>query len=141
LLSTNCRLRSRLSQACHRIVAKSFAQPSVLFVLDEELVGVLNAQGVDPPWYQRVGCRIMRRRSPNASLSPAEVSSLRRVASGLAKFLSSDARELLMSMGLISVTLRGRLVLTEKGKQRLAKETARQPAGQTPNPFGRPPGN
>ena len=66
----------------------------------------------------------MRRRSPKASLSPAEVSSLRRVASGLAKFLSSDARELLMSMGLISLTLGGRLVLTEEGKQRLAAEGA-----------------
>jgi hypothetical protein len=84
----------------------------------------------------------MRRRSPNASLSPAEVSSLRRVASGLAKFLSSDARELLMSMGLISLTLGGRLVLTEEGKQRLTEETARQPArAQTPNPFERPPGD
>ena len=86
------------------------------------------------------GWRIMRRRSPNASLSPAEVSSLRRVASGLAKFLSSDAGELLMSMGLISLTLGRRLVLTEEGKQRLAEETARQPArAQTPNPFERPP--
>ncbi|MEA2915238.1 MAG: hypothetical protein QOJ15_7319 [Bradyrhizobium sp.] len=82
----------------------------------------------------------MRRRSPKASLSPAEVSSLRRVASGLAKFLSSDARELLMSMGLISLTLGGRLVLTEEGKQRLAAETARQPVrALTPNPFERPP--
>ena len=70
----------------------------------------------------------MRRRSPNASLSSAEVSSLRRVASGLAKFLSKDARELLMSMGLISLTLGGRLVLTEVGKRRLAEETARKPA-------------
>ena len=84
----------------------------------------------------------MRRRSPKASLSPAEVSSLRRVATGLAKFLSSDARELLMSMGLISLTLAGRLVLTEEGKQRLAEETARQPArAQTPNSFERPPGD
>jgi len=82
----------------------------------------------------------MRRRSPKASLRPAEVSSLRRVASGLAKFLSSDARELLMSMGLISLTLGGRLVLTEEGKQRLAAETARQPVrALTPNPFERPP--
>ena len=84
----------------------------------------------------------MRRRSPNASLSSAEVSSLRRVASGLAKFLSSDVRELLMSMGLISLTLGGRLVLTEEGKRRLAEETARTPArAQTPNPFERPPGD
>jgi hypothetical protein len=83
----------------------------------------------------------MRRRTPNASLSSAEVSSLRRVASGLAKFLSSDARELLMSMGLISLTLGGRLVLTEEGKRRLAEETARTPArAQTPNPFEGPPG-
>ena len=80
----------------------------------------------------------MRRRSPNASLSSAEVSSLRRVASGLAKFLSSDARELLMSMGLISLTLGGRLVLTEEGKQRLAAESARQPTADA-KPVGRPP--
>jgi hypothetical protein len=47
-----------------------------------------------------------------------------------------------MSMGLISLTLGGRLVLTEEGKQRLAAETARQPARvQTPNPFERPPGD
>jgi hypothetical protein len=47
-----------------------------------------------------------------------------------------------MSMGLISLTLGGRLVLTEEGKQRLAEETARQPArAQTPNPFERPPGD
>jgi hypothetical protein len=84
----------------------------------------------------------MRRRSPNVSLSSAQVSSLRRVASGLAKFLSSDVRELLMSMGLISVTLGGRLVLTEEGKRRLAEETARPPLrAQTPKPFERPPGN
>src|SRR5580704_4297936 len=84
----------------------------------------------------------MRRHSPKASLSPAEISSLRRVASGLAKFLSSVARELLMSMRLISLTLAGRLVLTEEGKQRLAEETARQPArAQTPNPFEHPPGD
>ena len=97
---------------------------------------------LDPTWDRSVGWRVMPRRSPNASLSPAEVSSLRRVASGLAKFLSSDARELLMSMGLISLTLGGRLVLTEEGKQRLAAESARQPArAQMPNPFERPPGD
>jgi hypothetical protein len=71
---------------------------------------------------------LMRRRNPNALLSSAEVSVLRRVASGLAKFLSSDVRELLMSMGLISLTLGGRLVLTEEGKRRLAEETARNSA-------------
>jgi hypothetical protein len=47
-----------------------------------------------------------------------------------------------MSMGLISVTLGGRLVLTEEGKRRLAEETARPPLrAQTPKPFERPPGN
>jgi hypothetical protein len=115
LLSTNCRLRYRLSQACHRTIAKNFAQRRKL--------------------------RIMRRHSPNVSLSAAEVSSLRRVASGLAKFLSSDVRELLMSMGLISLSLGGRLVLTEEGKRRLTQETARPPArAQTLNPFDVPPG-
>jgi Mn-dependent DtxR family transcriptional regulator len=86
--------------------------------------------------------RIMHYRSPNTSLSSVEVSSLRRVASGLAKFLSSAARERLISMGLISLTLGGRLVLTEQGKRRLAEETARLPArAQTPNPFERLPGD
>jgi hypothetical protein len=83
----------------------------------------------------------MRRRSTNVSLSSAEVSSLRRVASGLAKFLSRDVRELLMSTGLINLTLGGRLVLTEEGKRRLAEEAARTPArAQTP-PFEHPPGD
>jgi hypothetical protein len=35
--------------------------------------------------------------------------------------LVEDARELLMSMGLISLTLGGRLMLTEEGKQRLQR--------------------
>jgi hypothetical protein len=84
----------------------------------------------------------MRRDSSNAFLSSAEVNALRRVASGLANFLSSDVRELLKSRGLINLTLGGRLVLTEKGKQRLADETVGQPAhAQTPNPFERPPGD
>jgi hypothetical protein len=80
-----------------------------------------------------------RSRNPNAVLSPFEFNCLRRVGSGLANFLSSYHRDRLMSIGLVSLTLGGRLVLTAEGKQRLAEETARQPArAQPPNPLAPP---
>jgi hypothetical protein len=66
-------------------------------------------------------------RSPNAPLSPAELNALRRVASGLADFLSSSHRTLLLSMGLVSVTPQGSLALTDEGRARLAALTVRQP--------------
>jgi hypothetical protein len=59
-------------------------------------------------------------RNPRAALSPGEVNALRRVASGLANFLAPNHRHLLISMGLITLTLGGHLVLTEEGRQRLA---------------------
>ena len=79
-------------------------------------------------------------RSSTAALTAAEVNSLRRVASGLVNFLSSNHRLLLTAMGLIATTGSGHLVLTQEGKERLAEETAKQPprAPQT-NPFERPP--
>ena len=79
-------------------------------------------------------------RSSSAPLTAAEVNSLRRVDSGLAKFLSSDHRLLLTAMGFVATTGSGHLVLTQVGKERLAEETAKQPprAPQT-NPFERPP--
>ena len=61
-------------------------------------------------------------RSSSAALSPAEVNSLRRVASGLANYLPSAHRRLLTAMRLVAVTGGGRLVLTQEGKQRLAQE-------------------
>ena len=63
-------------------------------------------------------------RSSIAALSTAEVNSLRRVASGLAKFLPRAHREGLASLGLIAVNGGGRLVLTQEGKQRLAEVTS-----------------
>ena len=79
-------------------------------------------------------------RSSNAALTAAEVNSLRRVASGLANFLSSNHRLLLTAMGLIATTGSGHLVLTQEGRERLAEEAAEQPpsARQT-NPFETPP--
>jgi hypothetical protein len=55
------------------------------------------------------------------ALSPGEVNSLRRVRSGLAKFLPSAHRMRLISLGLITVTGGGRLVLTQGGKEQLAE--------------------
>ena len=79
-------------------------------------------------------------RSSSAALTSAEVNSLRRVASGLANFLSSNHRLLLTAMGLIATTGSGHLVLTQEGRERLAEEAAKQPpsARQT-NPFETPP--
>ena len=61
-------------------------------------------------------------RSPRAPLSPNELSALRRVANGLAHFLDSSHRDVLISMGLASLTLKGNIALTEAGRQRLAAE-------------------
>ena len=54
-------------------------------------------------------------------LSLGEINALRRVGSGLAKFLPSAHRMRLASLGLITVTGGGRLVLTQGGKERLAE--------------------
>jgi hypothetical protein len=66
-------------------------------------------------------------RSPKAPLSPAELNALRRVASGFADSISTGHRALLVSMGLTAVTLQGSLVLTDKGRARLAALTGAQP--------------
>ena len=60
--------------------------------------------------------------SPDAPLSIGEINALRRVGSGLAKFLPSAHRMRLGSLGLITVTSSGRLVLTQGGKQQLAEQ-------------------
>jgi hypothetical protein len=56
-----------------------------------------------------------------APLSAAEINALRRVRSGLAKFLPGAHRMRLVSLGLIAVTVGGRLVLTQGGKEQLAE--------------------
>ena len=58
--------------------------------------------------------------SARAPLSIGEINALRRVGSGLANFLPSAHRMRLASLGLITVTGRGRLVLTQGGKEELA---------------------
>lgn len=61
-------------------------------------------------------------RQPNAALSPAEVNALRRVGSGLAKFLNPSHRDMLIGMGLVAYNAGGNLVLTEPGRQRIRTE-------------------
>ena len=72
-------------------------------------------------------------RSPNAPLSPTELAALRRVASGLVE-LSSGHRTLLLSMGLIGVTLQGSLAVTDAGRARLAALSAPQPPNKDTQP-------
>ena len=55
-------------------------------------------------------------------LSLGEINALRRVGSGLAKFLPSAHRMRLASLGLITFTGSGRLVLTQGGKEQLAEQ-------------------
>ena len=69
--------------------------------------------------------------SPDAPLSVGEINALRRVGSGLAKFLPSAHRMRLVSLGLITVTGGGRLVLTQDGKEQLAE---REVKGQRDRP-------
>jgi hypothetical protein len=63
--------------------------------------------------------------SPDAPLSVGEINALRRVGSGLAKFLPSAHRMRLASLGLITVTGGGHLVLTQDGKEQLAEREVR----------------
>jgi hypothetical protein len=58
-------------------------------------------------------------------LSASEINALIRVGSGLANFLPSDHRMQLASLGLITVNSRGRLVLTQGGKEQLAEREVR----------------
>jgi hypothetical protein len=63
--------------------------------------------------------------SLHAPLNVGEINALRRVGSGLAKFLPSAHRMRLASLGLITVTSGGRLVLTQGGKEQLAEREVR----------------
>jgi hypothetical protein len=67
-------------------------------------------------------------RSPSAGLSPAELSALRRLAGGLSNFVPKEHRDLLLSMGLISVNNAGRVMLTEEGRRRLGEKGERDAA-------------
>ena len=69
--------------------------------------------------------------SVDAHLSADEINSLRRVRSGLAKFLPSAHQMRLASLGLITVTGGGRLVLTQGGKERLAEREVRAKRDKT----------
>jgi hypothetical protein len=69
--------------------------------------------------------------SPDAPLSIGEINALRRVGSGLAKFLPSAHRKRLTSLGLISVTSGGRLVLTQGGKEQLAEREGKAQRDRT----------
>ncbi len=80
------------------------------------------------------------RHSPNAALSPLEMSALRRAQNGLADLISQQDRDLLIRMGLAKVNALGRLKVTEAGRQRLAagRKRAGGPTAQAVNPFDRP---
>jgi hypothetical protein len=69
--------------------------------------------------------------SAHAPLSVGEINALRRVGSGLAKFLPSAHRMRLASLGLITVTGGGRLVLTQGGKQQLAEREVKAQRDRT----------
>lgn len=62
-------------------------------------------------------------RSPDAALSPAEVSLLRRLSNNSAVDYSNVYQDRLVSMGLIQSNLPDGYVLTELGKRRLQLET------------------
>jgi hypothetical protein len=66
--------------------------------------------------------------SLDTPLSEGEINALRRVSSGLAKFTPSTYRMRLASLGLITLTGNGRLMLTQGGKEQLAEQvvTARR---------------
>jgi hypothetical protein len=64
------------------------------------------------------------RRSPDAALSPTELTSLRRVAAGVGALVSKDHRDTFIRMELAYVDDLGILVLTEAGWQRYEREAA-----------------
>ena len=69
--------------------------------------------------------------SLDTPLSTGEINSLRRVGSGLAKFLPNADRMRLTSLGLITVPAGGRLVLTQGGKEQLAEREVRAKCDST----------
>jgi hypothetical protein len=76
--------------------------------------------------------------SDSGLLSLAELNALRRVGHGLANFLAGRHRERLASLALITTDGRGRLVLTQHGRERLATEDALGPAAPSPPGSAKP---
>jgi hypothetical protein len=70
-------------------------------------------------------------RNPNATLSPTELASLRRVSIGLINTVPSEHRDLFIVMTLAAVDDSGALVVTEIGERRLQSE-GRAPWRGTP---------
>jgi hypothetical protein len=70
-------------------------------------------------------------RNPNATLSPTELASLRRIYSGLINTVPSEHRDLFIIMTLAAVDDSGGLVVTEVGERRLQSE-GRAPWRGTP---------
>jgi hypothetical protein len=70
-------------------------------------------------------------RNPNATLSPTELASLRRVSIGLINTVPSEHRDLFIVMTLAAVDDSGGLVVTEIGERRLQSE-GRAPWRGTP---------
>ena len=61
-------------------------------------------------------------RNPNATLSPTELASLRRVYSGLINTVPSEHLDLFLTMTLAAVDDKRGLVMTEIGERRLRSE-------------------
>lgn len=61
----------------------------------------------------------MPHRSPQAKLSPFEITALRLVANGRGSEAESARLQVLLSMGLVQVGEDNKLLLTEEGTQRL----------------------
>ena len=76
------------------------------------------------------------KRSPKAVLSPAEVDTLVRLRRGQVKVIRREHEDLLLSMGLVLVSERGRLKLTEDGLRLLSKtDEDCLPKAEKNNPF------
>jgi hypothetical protein len=70
------------------------------------------------------------RRSPDAPLSPAELTTLTWVAFGEANSLPQDHRDTFIRMGLAKLDDIGNLVLTDAGRMRHEREMARGRIGK-----------
>jgi len=79
------------------------------------------------------------RRSPNASLSPTELASLRQIAGGSSKSIAREHLDTLLDMELVYFGLSG-LAVTDHGRQRLEREDRESWRGApASNPFDRSP--
>ena len=81
----------------------------------------------------------MPRRSPTAALSPAELASLRQIASGSSRSIAREHLDTLLDMELVYFGLSG-LAISDLGRQRLEREDRDAWRGaQASNPFDRSP--